>query len=334
MTFNQAERANRLRYWYSQDKVIYEIIRFTKNREVAFLSPVWLFIDMKERDITGFNRRCNRIHNVEHFKQILFNGCRFGNIEGMQQHEFIDDLIFNCYYTLAEYKDGVPFTSLDRRDKENKDIREDYYTNYWKNISSYDFCIDIDAHEGKQTFYWCVESAIKIMIELNKFSIVYYIVFTGNGFQINIPLNLKDVDKKKFSYNPKAERNVFIFFRFVQKLLHDKISNLTDIRFKYHPLTLRKLPYSIVNYSSMAYVSMPINTIEVMMEFNRDKYQMENAIWHIKDFGYRGATYYNINNLNMKDNSIEVMKQNNENFLKFASYLEDLDNIKSKRDKI
>jgi len=315
MTFDLKQRADILRSWYRNISVQYELIRFTKNREFVFLSPKWLAVDRM-----GFDKRYNRIHSIQHFQEILFNGARFDNINGVFNHEQLNDHVFNCYYSLAEYNNGIPYTSL-RNDLNDSKIKSEWLKNAWRDIKSYDFLIDIDAHIGNKTLGWAKESMILITDLLDEYNIPYILLFTLNGFQARINLSMDKIDPVKYSYDRNAERNVYQFFTHALKLLHDNISEMVDYKtICIDETRLGKLPYSIGNNKNSVYVVWPFLTKEEFLNFNIS----DALISNVRDkIGHRGYKLFNIYPL--------CPKYKEENFINMVNYLESLNKPNKRR---
>lgn len=311
--FNMKDRASFLRLYYTKDNVIFELIKSTQRKEFVFLAPKFLAIEGK-----GLNSRTWRIHNLHHFKSVLFNGFRFANVYGYPIHEFTQDLVFNLYVSQATFINGLPMQNIGETDRNNEDFKK----NCWKEIESFDFLIDIDADYKHKTIGWGHESVKVVLKLLDKFKIAYSFLFTGAGFQIYIKLKMDKVDAIKYSYNPDAEHNVYSFFTYVTKLLNMNLSEMIDIKVNTDFRRIRKLPYSISNYENAVYVCYPFNSMKEFLDFKAENYTPNNFIKNIgTNLGFCGLTIFNYD----YDNT------NEEKFLNMVAYLENMPLKRRKR---
>lgn len=140
---------------YYSDKVLFEIIKQMRGREVSLLKdspPV----------------RCIKAHNLGYLKS------NFRRWDFYQKH-------YNIYISLAKYE-NMPMFSFkpeDRR-KQQKDFNynvKDYYVGY-------DLGLDFDCKNDN--FDDTYEECKLLKQELDDFKVKYKIKFSGSGFHINI----------------------------------------------------------------------------------------------------------------------------------------------------
>ena len=145
-----------IKEWYS-DVILYEIVKQTYRKEVAFL------------------RKNNYVRNVKAFTVLYL-------IQNMKAMGFYRK-VHNMYYSVA-YFNNLPtfsFNFITRKLQQQK-----FRTDYIKYLSGMDIAIDFDAHEGKNIKEAYDE--FKYVHDLfSKQKVPFSPRFSGSGFHIVIP---------------------------------------------------------------------------------------------------------------------------------------------------
>ena len=165
--------------YYQTRKIMFEIVKQTKQREVAFLQkiPTEQYQNFAVRQINAWN-----------IELMLKN---------MERFDFFK-IPMNIYYSLARYK-SIPMASF-----EPKERKEDYkkWALDWKNqFTGMDFAFDIDNKDLKKA--WKDANTIKQFFDARLMP--YTISFSGNkGFHLEIPqeniAGIKDADEWVLAY--------------------------------------------------------------------------------------------------------------------------------------
>ena len=246
---------NQVLKYYQEDHNIANICPFLIMRETALLNK-------------GERIRYNEIRNIR-----IFNKKNFDfNIKA---RILKNKVIYNIYYSLATYKNGVPLLNyLGYTDEEKAFIKLDWSQNYWKTITDYDWLIDIDSPDLKSLGH-CAQDTYKICLDLDKKGIVYSVRFSGCGFHI-ITRYTQIPKYKDYSFNPFDKKNIYIHCNKLNKKYHDKISEMVDYSIN-DARRIIKVPNTIV-YN-------PIKTNETLLIckiINRDD---------LKNFDYKRYIY-------------------------------------------
>lgn len=236
-------------YWYNRIDVQYELVKQTYLREFSLLVPSWISDPLQKRTSTR-NLKC---HNVTHLKFLL---------KALDWRE--RELIFNFYYSLARYQNGLPNQTMNMKNRNN----DDWNLNHYKTMIGYDFLIDIDAG-SHDDIYHAKDSMLMITDYFNRFNVPYYVKFSGKGFHIIIPHNATPV--KSFDVNEK--NNVYFEFSSVAKLLYERFSEMIDTKI-YDPRRLCKLSYSLAVYEDDIFVCYPLHMRYDLENFNLDDYRL------------------------------------------------------------
>lgn len=152
----------KIKYWYNNFSVLHKLRKYTYNRELALLSPSWTKRNLNIRNL--------KAHNTQGFKSIR----DWTNADDKK-------IKLNYYYSLAEYKNGIPHQSFSH-DK-RKVINEKWKFNHFKEMIGYDLFIDVDcpSHELRDLFI-AHEDTIKIHNILNEYKIQHEVRFSGWDF--------------------------------------------------------------------------------------------------------------------------------------------------------
>lgn len=261
---NRKEIINVMKNWYTRPDVKFEIIKLTKNKEFSVLVPSWL--DKEERIK---NTRMLKVHSVQHL-DFMFKAL----------HVFEREKIYNLYYTIATYKNGIPNQTYNFAKRDNRMWNKQHYNE----MSSFDFFIDVDCDEFENMDY-CHESAKMIKQCLDHFNVPYEIRFSGKGFHFIIPYEYLP----KQSLNPSDEINLFRTLALTTEKLHDTLSEMVDTTV-YDSRRLCKIPYTLAIYEDKIMVCTPILSDEEFNNFHLDNYSVEKFD---NDISGRGTKIFN-----------------------------------------
>lgn len=231
-----------IKRWYSRLDVKYEMLKFTYNRETALLIPS--FLQDKQIDV---GVRTLRTHNTNHLDYVIKNKLMFE-----------EEKRFNFYYSIAKYKNGIPY-GVDR---------EDWKKNHHKEMIGYDFFVDIDAGTHEDIDF-ALESAELLKKLYDKFSVPYDIRYSGKGFHFIIPHNKIDYN----IFEPYTEGNIYENFRVMAKRLQKLISEQIDAKI-YDSRRICKIPYSLAIYEDDYFMCCPLQDLQ---GFNHNNYKVQNV---------------------------------------------------------
>jgi len=269
--------------WYWKPSVKFELIRTLRNRELALLNPNWLTAEHPE--LRKQNVRMLRCHSVQHFDFIL----KSLNVYVMKK-------TYNFYYTLAKYINGIPYQTMDLKNRDNEEWKN---TKHFEEMIGYDFLIDIDAREENE-MNDAYESAGILKKEFDILSVPYELRFSGFGFHFIIPA----IYMPKLSFFKNEKNNIYQVCHLIAKRLNKKYSEMIDLKI-YDSRRLCKLPYSLALYEDVNYVCTPILTNREFNDFKiynytpkTIKYSIENRGTHI--FNMVGNINKLLDNLNVK----------------------------------
>ncbi|KKK67686.1 hypothetical protein LCGC14_2951580, partial [marine sediment metagenome] len=198
------------------------IVHHLQQVESSLINPHPIVVDVRpEQEVMfikqndgygGGTTRMIRIHNVQGI-DVWFKVLRI--------HEFQRE--YNLYYSLAKYKDGIPYSTLElaKRDFDN------WIKEHWKEMVSYDFLLDIDAgnHHDIEFAYL---TANTIRRYFNSFNVPYHLRFSGRGFHFVIPYKYFNDNLAYIDFNPDADENVYKFFMHIAMKLHSLFSEMID----------------------------------------------------------------------------------------------------------
>lgn len=236
-----------MKMYYKDYNVMYRLIRSLHNREFALLVPSW-------RDKLEFKRNTRSLkgHNFQSLK-FLFD---YYKITRGQR-------IYNLYYSLAKYKDGIPKFTLTGRDT------QDWTINHWKEIEKFDFVLDIDAGD-----YEDMKFAVISMQEIHTFLDLcrcpHEIIFSGNGFHILI--DGKEFNFLNKNYDPYDNKNnIYSFHRELALKFFNKFSEMIDMKI-YDSRRVLKIRYSLAIYKDSVQMCRPLLTNEDIYSFDYNPY--------------------------------------------------------------
>ena len=207
--------------WYNKSYIILEIVKQLKNRETCF-------IDSRDKRIA---LRCLKIHNLNHWNTIK----KWSNFD---QH------LYNIYYSLARYKDGIPNQTLNISKRDNTEWNKEH----WKHIETFDFLIDFDADNEEHA----QELKRDVMAVSNILQVPHSIRYSGMGYHIII----RGEYMPKLSYNPDDKNCYFDLVAELLKSLKKNYCGFIDLS-TCDSRRVVKIPYSLANYENEQYVCYP-----------------------------------------------------------------------------
>lgn len=263
----------KMKLWYERADVKYELIKFLKNREFAFLMPKWLRKKYKG-EITDVSNRFWRVHSIQHFDTIM-NTFIF-NSETPK--------VVNTYTSCGHYVNGMPFQTLNLTQRNNDEWKQ----RYWKEMEGYDILVDVDAKTHTGTINHAYPST-KILLDLfDKHKIAYELRFSGMGFHIVISSSA--LPKMSFDPNAKGGSNIYSFILDFFTTIKVNVTQIVDFTIL-DSLKLCKLPYSLAIFEKKCYVCTPILSREEFDNFKLSNYSFENMMH--KSMRGRGTFLFN-----------------------------------------
>lgn len=265
-------RADALLHHYWNSFVKFKIIRYLKNRELSLLKAK---VDGVSDKINIRNLRC---HNVQQLDFLLARLKAF-------KHEYGRPKIYNLYYSLAEFRNGMPFQNL-AGDKwqERKSLISDFNKVAHLNIVAYDCMIDIDAAGFDDIgAAWDSADAVRSFMDLH--NCPYHLRFTGRGFCFIIPFRF--FKGQDFNFELYHEKSIYKLFSQINEFFYDKFSEMTDTGLNDHR-RLVKIPYSLSIYNEGAFMCAPMQTSNEFADFSIDKYRLQNIKWIFESPSHAG----------------------------------------------
>lgn len=266
--------------WYKNPSVKFKMIKYTYNREVMFIKPV-----SSSRE--GLSTRMIRIHNVQHL-DVWMKSMGIWN----------DKKDYNLYYSLARYKKGIPYGSLNLAERDFGDwTREN-----WKEIDAYDFLLDIDCANHKEIdfAYYSVKNIRNIFDILG---VPYHLRFSGRGFHFIVPYDC--FSELGLSFDPESENNIYEFYMDIAMGLHRRFSEMIDVGI-YDLRRVVKIPFSIALYEGKEYLCRPFEDDDDFMNFRLKSMNPQHSFMRIREihdnlFNENGNIYKLLNELGIKD---------------------------------
>lgn len=264
---------NNILYHYKNFKVQYHFLKYLYNREFVLIAS-------KLKDNKAVTIRNLKVSNIQGFQFIL---KRFNIFE--------KDRIYNMYYSLAKYKNGIPLQDLSKLSERDN---VEWNNNHWNEMESYDFVLDIDTPTHND-----IKFAVDSMESIKKFfdscNCPYQLFFSGKGFHFRTEYKYFD---SKYHFNPNEEGSVYQLYTKIALRLRDKFSELIDYSI-YDSRRVIKLPFSLAIYENGVYVDKPINNYEYG-SFGIDNYKNFNDIYNEKYYNKDGKVLNMINALKIK----------------------------------
>lgn len=234
--------------WMKKSETKFEVIKFLKNREFACIVPRWCDKDMQKRSTRNL-----KVHSVQHLDFVLF---KILNVE-------TKETVYNLYYSLAKYKNGIPNQNPDLSKRDNTDWNK----NCWREIESYDWLVDIDAGNHKE-MGWAFDTAKSVKELFDKLGVPYELRFSGCGFHFLVPNSY--FEKLNLSYDPHRKGSYFNLYTAMARGLSERFSEMIDWNIN-DSRRVCKLPYTLAIYEDETYLCYPFGSDK---EFNS---------WELKD---------------------------------------------------
>ncbi len=240
-------------YWYN-NYIQYKMPKYTWHREFSILGA---------KGLTEFKGvRNKRMHSPQHF-QFLMTNMRL----------FLNGIEFNCYYSLAEYDNGLPMME----NKENEtDLKKVWNDEHYKHMVGYDFMLDIDADGHDQAdLDKARRQAYKLFRRLYMYKIQFNMYFSGCGFHFIIPYKMLP---GPFSFDPgNVKGNTYELYSFLAKSLKKGLKlSLLDTSI-YDSRRLCKVPFSLAIYENIypkCLIKLPICEKQLKVKFNLDEFTL------------------------------------------------------------
>lgn len=213
------------RIWYKNLNVLYEMMRCVYNREVVVINP------FKKSEAI----RCIRVNNAQQWEGI-FKWINF------------DRRTWNFYYSLAKYKEGIPYQTFNMEERDNTAWNKEH----WKHIEAFDMLIDLDC-DSHDSVSLC-KNDVKAISDF--LTIPHSVRYSGMGYHIIIPGEFMP----KLSFNPDDQDNYFDFMYDCLIALKRKFSDFVDTGC-HDPRRVVKIPYSLALYEDDNYVCYPLRTL-------------------------------------------------------------------------
>lgn len=235
--------------WYNLPAVKFEIIKFLKDREMCMIN----------KETNSKTVRMLKCHSVQHFD--------FINKKMLKVEE--QNTLYNYYYSLARYKDGIPNQSPKLSERDNSLWNETHF----KEIIAYDFLIDIDGEH--ETIDFTYESAKEILNLFDKLRVPFELRFSGRGFHFIIPFHLFGWGNY-FSFYPDNKNNIYSMYYKIAWWLFNNVSEMVDYSI-YDSRRVTKIPYSIAIYHDEGnYLCYPFKSREQFNNFKLDDMKVSN----------------------------------------------------------
>ena len=204
-------------FYYRKIYVLFEMLKCMKNKEVVFMDK-------------DDNWKCIRglwVKSMDYLRFTFFPTFKF-----LEKN-------YNIYISCANYEGIPPFTfNLSNRSKETKLF---FGTEALNLITGYDLLLDFDCKDRQREDYLRELWAFYNVLDKNE--VCFYIIFSGNNYQIVIPsdvygFDIKKEKMKKRSFMKPLDFAIQFRKRFCLKSL--------DIRGVGVYNKLMKCPYSLV----------------------------------------------------------------------------------------
>lgn len=256
--------------WYRNKKVFLEILRQSKDREIAV-------IESNKDD----KRHC--IRNL--------------NMQSIEAYKFMYVLVKkrvnnnrNLYYSSATYRDEFPYLKHDSREYE--EWEKSFKASIHEHITGIDLLIDIDLPDHSSTDTVGKYSMLQVHKTLNYLNCPHEIRFSGKGFHVIVPYRYFSHLGLSFNSFTKDRDSLTSLYKDVSSFLHDKVTETIDTGI-YDVRRVIKMPYSFVNYKSIKeYICWPIHGELEVQNFNLFDARPEICIQKIT--GNRGLYVFNV----------------------------------------
>jgi hypothetical protein len=178
----------------------------------------------------------------------------------------------NCYYSLAVFEHGVPFTSiLIENKKQRNEICKKFNEECYDDIIEFDFLVDIDLrdHEDVELGKEALENISEF---LDEHDFPYQVVFSGKGFHIKTPYKYFGLE-----CDSRISDNVYEVYQEIAVYLNENFSDFVDCSI-YDPRRLCKIPFTVAFYKNFAVFCAPLNTKQEIENFKIENYKYGNYL--------------------------------------------------------
>jgi len=225
--------------WYYRIDVQFEMVKFLKDRETAFIS--------KNPDTQPGGSRMHKVHCTKHFQL------------NMRCFPLRKEYPYNIYHSVAKYEQGIPNQSLNFKIKSESQINKDWKDGqHIKEMVEYDLVIDIDAL-SHDDFNNARESAVLLHNKFMFLGVPHEIRFTGMGFHFVCPTtDLMTEYIFDTVFGEHGDKSIFKACAKIGKYLYNNVSEMIDLKI-YDSRRVIKCPYSLSIYDEKdAYICLPI----------------------------------------------------------------------------
>lgn len=278
-----------LKSYYFTKEAKFQMTKYLFNREFAYLVPKWLK-DKAIQGISNISTRSWRVHNVQSFDLIL-NKYIYGKWVESEPYP----RVVNLYYSLAKYKDGVPFQPLDLKERNTEAWKKTHY----EHMTGFDLLIDLDARPINNIYYaWHDAREIKRL--LDRFQVCHSLRFSGSGFHLLVPSEALP----SLSFDPHDDENIYLWQNRLIAMIEKKISCMADST-TWDSRQLCKIPYSLAFMNDRIMLSYEFQDKEEFSRFRLEDFQViqdegEFVIPEMmpKNLGFRNPFFFNFANFN------------------------------------
>jgi len=192
---------------------------------------------------------------------------------------------------MASYKNGMAMFDL-KNNVLRKQQKNEWFTNHYKEVVSYDWLIDIDSPSHLDLDF-AYEDAKKIKAFLDENNVTYELRFSGKGFHFIV--HYEQFAFLNLSFVPDEVESIYKFYMRLGEKLKDKFSELIDYSIT-DSRRICKLPYSLAIYPADIYVCWPFLSDEEFNNFKLEDMKPKN----ISNIRGRGTYVFNAGNKDVK----------------------------------
>lgn len=208
--------------WYNNSIIKNALTYYSYDRE---LQRITFGMDMTKKGVFR-HHYCNEEKDLIKF----INGAELNKYRS------------NFYISVAKSSDAIKLNTQNSEDR--KSHIPEFILSFKKNVYRYDTLIDLDFKNDKHDFNKFVNSVKNAFEILKKNNVLFYLIFSGRGFQFNIKENLilpnndKDFKRFKIAYNKYCTE--------LSKML--SLEEYFDVKVSSGDyMQMQKLPYTLAN---------------------------------------------------------------------------------------
>lgn len=239
------ENMNEYKYYYFNYSLQRYFLKYLFNREFIMLASKVKDIDRR------ISKRNLRAHNTQSFQFWLY-----------RLRAFESNRLYNLYYSLASYKNGVPYHNAGSNGSLTFND-EKYNETAWKEFIGYDFLLDIDAGDWKDLDF-AVETVENIKDFFDEMNFPYFLRFSGRGF--HFITDYRFFSELNLNFNPDSNNSIYDLYSKIAEKLYSKFSEMIDFNI-YDSRRICKLPFSLSIYNEGAIQSIPVVKLESYKNF-------------------------------------------------------------------